>query len=76
MEENPENQQKTQRIRVSFEGITPHAWEHPADRVGMKALKSVPGMDTVLKMFLNMFANEHAFKLFALAAAVRVNENQ
>ncbi|MGB0526039.1 MAG: M48 family metallopeptidase [Flammeovirgaceae bacterium] len=65
-----------QRVRVYFNNIQSAAWEHPADKVGMRALKTVPGVDTVLRLFLDYIANEHGFKLLALAVAVRVNEKQ
>lgn len=81
-EENQNDQKSTeetedkQRVRVYFNNIQSAAWEHPADKVGMRALKTVPGIDKVLRMFLDLIANEHGFKLLALAAAVRVNEKQ
>lgn len=76
--ENTPNEEASekQRVRVYFNDIQSGAWEHPADKVGMRALKTVPGIDKVLRMFLDYIANEHAFKLLALAVAVRVNEKQ
>ena len=80
-EENQKDPQKDeetqkQRVRVYFNNIQSAAWEHPADKVGMRALKTVPGIDRVMRMFLDLIANEHGFKLLALAAAVRVTEKQ
>ncbi len=77
MSENTEETSvKKQRIRVNFQDIPSSAWEHPADKLGMKAIKKMPGLETAMKMFLNFFANEQSFRLFALASSVRVNEKQ
>ncbi|MFT6960871.1 MAG: Zn-dependent protease with chaperone function [Flammeovirgaceae bacterium] len=75
-ENTEENSVKKQRIRVNFKDIPSSAWEHPADKLGMKAIKTMPGLEPVMRMFLNFFANEQAFRLFALASSVRVNEKQ
>jgi len=73
---NESEESKQERVRVYFNNIQSAAWEHPADKVGMRALKAVPGIDRALRMFLDYVANEHGFKLLALATSVRVTEKQ
>lgn len=36
-------------IYPHFEDISPTAWEHPADAAALKALRSIPGLDTVIR---------------------------
>lgn len=55
--------------------ISPRAWEHPADRAAMTALKQVPGLNEVVKFFLGM-TGEKSIRLIFLGASVRVNERQ
>jgi Zn-dependent protease with chaperone function len=61
--------------RVRFRGISPRAYEHPADRAAMATLRAVPGVAAVLKAVAGMW-NERAERLFALASAIRVGEKQ
>ena len=35
--------------RKTFPGISPRAWEHPADRAALVALRRMRGFDTVLR---------------------------
>jgi len=55
--------------------ISPRAWEHPADRAALTALKQVPGLNDVVKFFLGMIG-EKSIRLIFLGASVRVNERQ
>jgi Zn-dependent protease with chaperone function len=61
--------------RVRFPGISPRAYEHPADRAAMATLRAVPGVSAVLKAVAGMW-NERAERLFTLASAIRVGEKQ
>ncbi|GAB1514590.1 M48 family metallopeptidase [Actinophytocola sp. KF-1] len=61
--------------RVRFPGISPRAYEHPADRGAMAALRAVPGVASVLKAVAGMW-NERAERLFAVASAIRVGDKQ
>ncbi len=61
--------------RTTLKDISPNSWEHPADRAALSALKTVPGIDTVLKFFLGN-TNEKQFRMLFLATSVRVGENQ
>ena len=61
--------------RVPFPGISPRAYEHPADRGAMAALRTVPGVGNVLKT-LNALFNERAERLMAVASHVRVGPSQ
>ncbi|TCO56852.1 M48 family metallopeptidase [Actinocrispum wychmicini] len=61
--------------RVRFPGISPRAYEHPADKGAMATLRAVPGVGDVLKT-LNSLFNERAERLVAVASYVRVSETQ
>ena len=61
--------------RIRLEQISPRAWEHPADRAALAALKQVPGLNEVVKFFLGM-TGEKQIRLLYLASAVRVSPRQ
>jgi Zn-dependent protease with chaperone function len=61
--------------RIQLKGISPRAWEHPADRAALAALRSVPGLNEVVKFFLGM-TGEKSLHLLFLSSSVRVNEKQ
>src|ERR1044072_2574668 len=61
--------------RVQFPGISPRAYEHPADRGAMATLRTVPGVGNVLKT-LNSLFNERAERLMAVASHIRVGPSQ
>jgi Zn-dependent protease with chaperone function len=63
------------RSRVTLTGISSRAWEHPADRGALVALRKLKGFDTVLKA-LSGLINERRFRLAYLGTAVRVDERQ
>ncbi|MCD4533351.1 M48 family metallopeptidase [Nocardioides sp. cx-169] len=63
------------RSRATLTDISSRAWEHPADRGALVALRRLKGFDTVLKAVSGMF-NERAFRLVFLGSAVRVDERQ
>lgn len=61
--------------RVRFPGISPRAYEHPADRGALATLRAVPGISAVLKTVAGMWS-ERAERLYALASAIRVGPQQ
>ncbi len=61
--------------RVRFPGISPRAYEHPADRGALTALRSVPGFPVVLKAAAGAFS-ERGERLMSLASSVRVGPKQ
>jgi Zn-dependent protease with chaperone function len=63
------------RSRVTLSEISSRAWEHPADRGALVALRKLRGFDTVVKA-LSGLINERAARLVLLGSAVRVDERQ
>lgn len=63
------------RSRATLTAISSRAWEHPADRGALVALRRLKGFDTVLKA-MSGFANERAVRLVYLGSSVRVDERQ
>jgi Zn-dependent protease with chaperone function len=55
--------------------IAPAAWEHPADRAALQALRAVPGFDQVVKKVVGLIG-ERGIRLLFQANAVRVGPNQ
>lgn len=68
-------EQAPARRRVTLTGISSRAWEHPADRGALTALRELRGFDDVVKAFFGMW-NERGFRLMYLASAVRVDHRQ
>lgn len=63
------------RERVRFPGISSRAWEHPADRSALVALRKLTGFDTVFKALSGMLP-ERSLRLLFLSDSVRVDERQ
>lgn len=63
------------RNRTRFPGISSRAYEHPADRSALTALRSMSGFDVVLKKMAGLIS-ERSIRLLFLATAVRVSEQQ
>jgi Zn-dependent protease with chaperone function len=63
------------RRRVTLTGISSRAWEHPADKGALTALRELKGFDDVLKA-LNGMWNERAYRLEFLGGAIRVDHRQ
>lgn len=61
--------------RVAFPGISSRAYEHPADRAALVALRSVPGFDVLIKGMFGFFS-ERRLRMMFLGSAVRVDERQ
>ena len=63
------------RSRTRFPGISSRAYEHPADRSALVALRSLSGFDTVLRRLAGLFS-ERAIRLMFLGGSVRAGETQ
>ena len=63
------------RSRATLTDISSRAWEHPADRGALVALRKLKGFDTILKAMSGLF-NERAVRLVFLGSAVRADERQ
>jgi Zn-dependent protease with chaperone function len=63
------------RSRVRLPGISSRAYEHPADRSALVALRKLTGFDTILKNLAGLF-NDRALRLMFLASAVRASPEQ
>ena len=61
--------------RLRFPDISPRAWEHPADRGALVALRAIPGFDQVLKA-ISGAVGERSVRLLYLATAIRVSPRQ
>jgi Zn-dependent protease with chaperone function len=61
--------------RRSFPGISSRAWEHPADRAALIALRAVPGFDLVIRWLFGLFA-ERTLRALYQGGAVRVGPRQ
>jgi Zn-dependent protease with chaperone function len=60
---------------VRLTQISSRAYEHPADRSALVALRKLTGFDTLLKLLNGLF-NERAMRLQFLASGVKVSERQ
>jgi Zn-dependent protease with chaperone function len=56
-------------------GISPKAYEHPADRAATAALKSIPMLDTVVRKLIEL-GYERALRQQFLASSVRLGDDQ
>src|SRR4051794_25846551 len=63
------------RSRIVLTGISSRAYEHPADRAALTALRKVRGFDQMLRWLSGLFAGR-APRLLALASSVRVDDRQ
>ena len=61
--------------RIRFPDISPRAYEHPADRGALVALRAIPGFDSVLKTISGAIG-ERSVRLLYLATAIRVSPRQ
>jgi Zn-dependent protease with chaperone function len=58
-----------------LEGISPKAYEHPADRAATAALQSIPMLDAVVRK-LTEFQYERALRQMYLANSIRIGPDQ
>ena len=72
--ENGQNEQDSRATRILTD-IAPRAWEHPADRAALAALRRIPVFDDVLRNLFGFFG-EKPIRLAFLASSVRVSERQ
>ncbi len=63
------------RSRATLTGISSRAWEHPADRGALVALRKLKGFDTILKA-LSGFIKERRIRLEYLGSGIRVDDRQ
>src|SRR5919199_5687310 len=63
------------RHRVVFPQISSRAYEHPADRSALVALRSLSGFDAVLRKLAGVF-RERSLRLMFLATSARAGEEQ
>ena len=66
---------KKKKVRVYLKGINPEVWEHPADRIALKAVKQVKGLDQAIQFFFGA-TTEKSIHLITLASALRVSKKQ
>jgi Zn-dependent protease with chaperone function len=64
-----------ERSRIRLPGISSRAYEHPADRTALVALRKLTGFDTIFKNLAGLF-NDRALRLMFLASAVRCSQEQ
>ena len=63
------------RSRVRLPGISSRAYEHPADRSALVALRKLSGFDTILRNLAGLF-NDRSLRLMFLASSVRASPRQ
>src|SRR6266487_2416853 len=63
------------RARVRLPGISSRAYEHPADRSALTAMRKLTGFDVLLRRLAGLFS-DRSLRLMFLASGVRVNEGQ
>ncbi len=61
--------------RAKLDEISSFAWEHPADRLALNALRKIPGFDTLLKKVVGTFGERNIAMVYK-AQAVRVGPEQ
>ena len=64
------------RPRQTFPQISGVAWEHPADRAALQALRAVPGVDEVIRKILAVLGGERGIRLLFQGNAVRIGPAQ
>jgi Zn-dependent protease with chaperone function len=64
-----------ERSRIRLPGISSRAYEHPADRSALVALRKLTGFDVILKNLAGLF-NDRALRLMFLASGVRCSPEQ
>jgi len=63
------------RSRVRLPGISSRAYEHPADRTALVALRKLTGFDVLLRRLAGLF-NDRSLRLMFLASSVRASNEQ
>src|SRR5919106_2301970 len=75
MATSPGDAQTPDRARVRLAGISSRAYEHPADRGALVALRKLTAFDAVLRKISGLFS-ERRLRLISLASAVKAGETQ
>jgi Zn-dependent protease with chaperone function len=73
--EGPMTPREAPREPVVLRGISTRAWEHPADRGALVALRELRGFDIVLRK-LSGLVSERSLRLTYLGSAIRVDRHQ
>src|SRR5580693_8111797 len=63
------------RARVRLPGISSRAYEHPADRSALVALRKLTGFDALLRRLASLFS-DRSLRLMFLASSVRASTEQ
>ncbi|MBO0770731.1 MAG: M48 family metallopeptidase [Actinobacteria bacterium] len=63
------------RARVRLPGISSRAYEHPADRSALVALRKLTGFDVLLRRLASLFS-DRSLRLLFLASSVRTSAEQ
>ena len=63
------------RARVRLPGISSRAYEHPADRSALVAMRKLTGFDVLLRRLAGLFS-DRSLRLLFLASSVRASEQQ
>jgi Zn-dependent protease with chaperone function len=63
------------RSRVRLPGISPRAYEHPADRSALVAMRKLTGFDVILRTLAGL-VSDRALRLMFLSSSVRASEQQ
>jgi Zn-dependent protease with chaperone function len=71
----PEDEPAAARVWVRLPDLSSRAYEHPADRSALVALRRLSGFDVVLRRLFGLIG-ERRLRLLYLASAVRVSEAQ
>jgi Zn-dependent protease with chaperone function len=64
------------RPRQSFAQIAAVSWEHPADRAALQSLRSIPGVDEIIRKVLALIGGERGVRLLFQGNAVRIGPAQ
>ena len=72
--ENGSDEQDSRARRILTD-IAPRAWEHPADRAALAALRKIPVFDDILRKLFGFFG-EKPIRLAFLANSVRISDRQ
>jgi Zn-dependent protease with chaperone function len=67
--------QAPDRSRVRLPGISSRAYEHPADRSALVALRKLTGFDVLLRRLAALF-NDRSLRLMFLASGVKASQEQ
>jgi Zn-dependent protease with chaperone function len=63
------------RARVRLPGISSRAYEHPADRSALVAMRKLTGFDALVRRLASLFS-DRSLRLDYLASSVRVSQEQ